>query len=551
MDFLNKSLAQLKDLFLSMTPGARITAGLLLAVVVISLGYLFTHEIAGPELYLLSGEAFSNSELNNMEQAFGQEGLGSYEIVGGKIRVPRSERLEYLAALGKHNAMPEAFGDILTRALEAGGSFMSPSEREAYLKNAREVQLSRIISSMKGKIEAATVMYDTETKPGLRREKVYSASVVVKPVGAQPLDPGLASSIRLLVVGAIAGLKPQDVAVTDRNTGQTTFGDSEGYGDPMSDPYIARKRFYEQEYTDKILSALRGIQGLTVSTHVELDTEQKHQEEHLKHDQKTVTVQSSESTFTKTVESTPPSGRAGFTAQGNTARSLTSTAANGSNQDEERSESSQQSLPSTQVVKTEKAGLTEKRVTVAVTVPTSYFEKIWRQENPPQEGEEPKEPQEGDLAPIRTKTIADIQQVVTTIIPKPDDVTDATELVTVAEFPDIIPPAIAQPGMGVKALAWLGKYWSTVGLIGLAFISLVMLRSMIRGVPAVEVESRPAAAVPEEITQEEEPGQQARQRKLQRFGGSGGSLRDELSELVNEDPETAANILRNWIGTAT
>ena len=32
------------------------------------------------------------------------------------------------------------------------------------------------------------------------------------------------------------------------------------------------------------------------------------------------------------------------------------------------------------------------------------------------------------------------------------------------------------------------------------------------------------------------------------FSGSGPSLRDELSELVKEDPDAAANILRAWIG---
>ncbi len=43
MDFLNKALAQFSDLFRSMTPGGRITAGLLLVVAVVSVGYLFQH----------------------------------------------------------------------------------------------------------------------------------------------------------------------------------------------------------------------------------------------------------------------------------------------------------------------------------------------------------------------------------------------------------------------------------------------------------------------------------------------------------------------------
>ena len=45
MDFLNKAFAQLSDLFRSMTPAARITAGLLLAVVVVSLVYLFRYQV--------------------------------------------------------------------------------------------------------------------------------------------------------------------------------------------------------------------------------------------------------------------------------------------------------------------------------------------------------------------------------------------------------------------------------------------------------------------------------------------------------------------------
>ena len=36
--------------------------------------------------------------------------------------------------------------------------------------------------------------------------------------------------------------------------------------------------------------------------------------------------------------------------------------------------------------------------------------------------------------------------------------------------------------------------------------------------------------------------------RLKRFT-SGPSLRDELSEMVKEDPDTAANILRGWISS--
>ena len=59
MDFLNKAFAQLNELFRSMTVGARITAGLLLVVVVVSLVYLFRYESSSPDLYLMNGERLS------------------------------------------------------------------------------------------------------------------------------------------------------------------------------------------------------------------------------------------------------------------------------------------------------------------------------------------------------------------------------------------------------------------------------------------------------------------------------------------------------------
>ena len=46
----------------------------------------------------------------------------------------------------------------------------------------------------------------------------------------------------------------------------------------------------------------------------------------------------------------------------------------------------------------------------------------------------------------------------------------------------------------------------------------------------------------------EEPVEATAARRLRRMTGTGPSLRDELSELVKEDPDSAANILRSWIG---
>ena len=117
MDFLNRAQAQVSDLFRSMTPGARITAALLLAVVLISLAYLFTYQVSGSEAYLMGGESFPPSHLGAMEAAFDKAGLSSYEFEGNKIRVPRGQQSRYMGALA---------GDF-HRLLSNGGMFMYPA----------------------------------------------------------------------------------------------------------------------------------------------------------------------------------------------------------------------------------------------------------------------------------------------------------------------------------------------------------------------------------------------------------------------------------------
>src|SRR5690349_8530908 len=99
MDFVNKTFAQLSDLLKSMTPGARITTGLLLLVVVVSLAFLFQHQTSTPDAYLMGGEPFAPSQFGAMEAAFHKAGLNGYEIDGSRIKVPRGQQAAYMAAL--------------------------------------------------------------------------------------------------------------------------------------------------------------------------------------------------------------------------------------------------------------------------------------------------------------------------------------------------------------------------------------------------------------------------------------------------------------------
>src|SRR6185436_13397905 len=104
MDFINKAYAQLAELFRSMSAGARIATAALLALVVVSLVYLFQYQVTLGDEFLLDGRPFSTSELTQMEAAFAKAGLGQSTIVGNRIRIPRGKKDIYLAALADGNA---------------------------------------------------------------------------------------------------------------------------------------------------------------------------------------------------------------------------------------------------------------------------------------------------------------------------------------------------------------------------------------------------------------------------------------------------------------
>ena len=80
---------------------------------------------------------------------------------------------------------------------------------------------------------------------------------------------------------------------------------------------------------------------------------------------------------------------------------------------------------------------------------------------------------------------------------------------------------------------------------------------MVRAVP--NSEPTPSAPLPLTAKQQEEadvakaaePAVSEARTRLKRREKGGPSLRDELADIVREDPDAAAAILRSWIGAAT
>jgi flagellar M-ring protein FliF len=106
-----------------------------------------------------------------------------------------------------------------------------------------------------------------------------------------------------------------------------------------------------------------------------------------------------------------------------------------------------------------------------------------------------------------------------------------------------------------NAMAWAGRSWNTLAMLGIAVFSLMVLRGVVKSSPPTDATS--AAASPgltlhadDSATgaagNADEPADDRPRLRLKK----GKSLKDDLVEIVREDPDAAADILRSWIGKA-
>lgn len=481
MDFLNKSFTQVSDLLKSLSPAARITAGLLLAVVVISVAYLFNHQMVTADSYLMGGKVVDAAMLPEMEGAFAKAGLSDYELEGNRIKVPRHKRDLYMGALVDAGALPATPLSELEDAAKSSGPLQSSKQRHEMLKIAKQKTLSSWISAMDG-IDTAVVLYDSDVR-GIRREKILTASVTVKPLGSAEFGDQKVRAIRHLVASSIAGLKPESVAVVNTTGVVFGMGGSGSGSSAMDNEYISLKNQYQQNWVDRVRELLAGIPGVRVQANVELTKHVKNRTTEVSVDPKGTVIreQSGERTLTTTKESVK--GDVGVRGQSpNSARSV-ATSGGGAKTEEGDSESKTDHVVGHKETETETIGLTPDHVSIAIAIPASYYERVWKQQNPTTEGEEPLAPDENAIKSLRSQVKTDITEQVNNLLPEVERGDDPFPRVTVTTFQDLEVEAIPELGASDHAIAWVGQNWSTLGMTGVAMFSLLMLRSMVRSVP--------------------------------------------------------------------
>ncbi|MGD9632088.1 MAG: hypothetical protein AB7G28_23300 [Pirellulales bacterium] len=546
MDFLNQAINQVSDLFRSMTPGARITAGLLLAVVIVSFGYLFQYQTAAPDEFLFGGQFLTDGQLVQIEAALGQAGLDDFERQGNRLLVPRGRRADYLAAIADGGALPPNFHNYLENALSEGGPWESNEQRRERYRVARQQMLSDIIRHMHW-VQDAVVLYDEQQTRGLRRTNVVTASVSVTPSLGETLDPRRSRELQRLVAHSVVGMRPEDVVVTSMG-GESGGGDGTIFPEAFENEYYQTRVAYELRKKEQIQNALRDIPGVRVEVSAELDDTIQETVQNLKPDKtgtaiRALTVEESQKSGTR-----DGGGPPGVTAQGPNRQGVLPQVAQRESSETTKSTEELNNLVGQEQRALQRTGFTPKSDWATITIPVSYVERIWKQRNPDAKDA----PKAEDLVTIQDSIETRVQGIVRPLLTYENKGQDVYKQVNVAFVDSIAAPAIEPPSVASNALAWLGDYWSTLAMLGVAMFSLVVLKGVVKGGPTggALLSTTPTLSLhTEEASPEESTDPDAPKRSRLRIK-KGVSLKDDLAEMVKEDPDAAAAILKSWIGKA-
>jgi flagellar M-ring protein FliF len=558
MDFVNQTYAQLLELMRSMSVGTRIATGLLLALVVVSVAYLFQYQVAGGDEYLLGGRPFTPSELTAIEAAFAKAGLGKSQVVGSQIRIPRGQKELYLAAMADGNALPADFYKYFDEAVRSDSPFNSPKSMENRRLHAKQKELSLIIGRMKD-IESASVLYDEETKRGLMQQKYKTAMVAVQTRGGQ-LDEEQVKAIRNVVASAYAGLDRHNITITDLSG--PTYGGALGPDGVPDDEslYAAHKIRFEREFLKKIQLQLSYIPGVIVGVNAELNPEMLNSSTTVKHDPKPVALLTKESTKEQTQHTPGAIGRPGAQSNGVETpgnRSVAVSAPTSGNESQlTETRSDIQNVTGHDTTVRQMAPLIPKKVTASIDIPASYYVEVWKKRNPQPADKPAKAPDAAEVATIETETKNSIKEKVRNLLPDVDKGTNPYPHIVVETYVDLPRATAAPPTLAASANTWLAENWQTLAVIGVGLVSLLMLQNMVRspaGAPSTAAAvstppAQPRLAVHEPPKEEEElePVKVLKSR----FSMTGPDLKAELREIVKENPDAAATILRSWIGEA-
>lgn len=518
---------------------------MLAAAIAIGLAFLVRGESGGGKEYLFGGRSLSEQEQIAVELAFGNAGLNDWVPEGHRIKIPSESRGEYLAALEASSALPMSLHTSVQEAFDKASVFEPNELRRERQDHAKELDLGTKIGFF-ADVRWATVEYDQGDRYGLDRSRPQSASVVVNPIGTTPLSRDRIRQIQEMIRSSYAGMKSEDVVVIDTNSSTAPGAADE------DDPLLAKQREAEARIEQKIRALLVGYPA-RVAVSAEIDPTMDISKTTLKYDAEPTNL-STKSRKTENTSSRPANrGVPGAGPNGLAVNRAVSIEDNLETTKTKADERESSGVAGQQYEQSRMASLQVKQVRVSVGLPDSYFPSVFLRDflakNPGKSESDAPALDDTTLEQLRADTRESIQSAITVLLPEVAAGEDKFPLVNVWHYPDLPGPAEVETDAAKVALTWLADSWHSIALVMLGLFALMVARGAAKGggdKPPAEFSEGFGLELPAPaIEGEEDIDEDSEQMTI-----TGGSLKEELTTLVERNPEVAANVIRGWVGDA-
>ena len=559
MDKLKETWNQIRDLYAGMPPGTRVVAVLLTAVLLVSLVFLVLPGTRAPsapkDVFLYGDYEFTRPEQVLVDDALGSAGLKDHTWQGYRLKVPAKKSELYISALSKAKAVPQDATAIILQNARDTSVLTTKEDRNSREFAAMLVAVSQNIRRMPG-IEDATVLGNsTFVLKNMKWERVRTANVTVRPYSNRELDKNMRAAILGIVKNSLGITDAGNITIIDEITKKTWTG-SEGWFTGSDGGLLEKKRDEELAFEQKILLHLSDIDDLKVSATAIVDSYSM--------------LKQFGVDLGKPVEGISDSYNLKIDAQGNWWGSRpgyemqnvnsplpyrNALMNEGLKYNEKQSRDRVGNVMQGKEYNKEYAPFPLLGIAASVRVPYAYFMKTWQQSQKRQ-GNDAAEPQEGEIDNWITQEITRLKkQLYPHLRMQNPQIIDDAELDKLIEiYPYNTQEIVPLPELTAwqNLMAWFGDNWKTMGLFGLVAASLGVLWSATRPQKPEPIIIYEAPEMPEvdfgTDDEDEEDEEGGSKRSLEPFNKSMRSLQEEVSELVVENPDAAASVLRQWIG---
>ncbi len=561
MQALRQQMSVIQARIAGLDSTAKLLIGSLVAV--LAMGLFLVAQYAGTtDMVALPINAAAQKDV----QAFLEQRNYQYKPENGKILVPVEQQATILSAVSEQGIGGGGAGIDFDALIALDTPFDTARQSEQRKMVALQNVLARTIAGFKG-VKSVTVVVSARPSPGMSNAPQQSASVVVRMKGSEALTQSQVDAIAALVAGSQAGLKAEQVTITD---GEGPRRPRAGR-DRLAAENLEQQQKIAEAVRDRIQNLLSRIPDALISVNPQVVT--KTVQETATKFAEAVSAPSSESRMETNSRSAPPMGGPGvrLNTTTNTGMDLSDVRGGTTNTSEKVQTEFDNRIPQTQRNEFDPTGYAVK-IDVGVAIPWSYFRKVWDLRNPPAAGGgggatgTAATPDEAAIAVVRDEEIARIQKLLETQI-RTDAIPDAKQgKVEVTWFYDFDAGAAVQASVGGGAAAMIdalspgtstGGLIKTIALGSLAVLSLGMMLMMVR--KAGEKPELPSAAELAGVPPTLEAGEadlvgeaDESSPALEGMELDEDSLRREqmlaqLNDLVKREPSEAAGLLRRWM----